>query len=83
MVTKGEDVDLLSKDLGPLVRRVRGDPHRCTVVAGLGEMIARLHSRGKVNERQTKGYRLSPEEDAEASVHAIGLILREFGWART
>lgn len=82
MVSKGEDVDLLSKDLGPLVRRVREDPHRFTVVAGLGEMIARLHSRGKVNERQSKGYRLPQEEDAEASVHAIGFILREFGWAR-
>jgi hypothetical protein len=51
-------------------------------VAGVADMIARLHSRGKANEQETKGYRLPQEEDAEASVHAIGFILREFGWAR-
>ena len=29
-----------------------------------------------------KGYRLAQDEDTEASVHAIGFILRELDWVR-
>lgn len=83
LVSKGEDASLVGKDLGPLVKLVREKPYACSAVAGVGDMIARLHSRGKANEQETNGYRLSQDEDAEASIHAIGFILREFGWART
>lgn len=81
MVTQGASAKTLESDLGALVRRVR-DEFSLTAVAGVGDMIARLHSRGKANEQETKGYRLAQEEDAEASVHAIGFILRELGWAQ-
>jgi hypothetical protein len=82
LVSNGAESKVLSDDLGALVKRVREDPYRCGAVAGVGEMIARLHPRGKANEQETKGYRLAQDEDAEASVHAISFILREFGWAR-
>jgi hypothetical protein len=82
LVSNGAESKVLGDDLGALVKRVREEPYRCGAVAGVGEMIARLHPRGKANEQETKGYRLAQEEDAEASVHAIGFILREFGWAR-
>lgn len=82
LVSKGEDADLVGRDLGHVAKIVRGEPYSCAAVAAVGDMIARLHSRGKANEQETKGYRLSQEEDAEASVHAIGFILREFGPAR-
>jgi hypothetical protein len=49
-------------------------------------IVNRLHPRGKSSERESvasKGVSLRPviNEDAESSVHLIGLLLREIGWA--
>ena len=82
MVSRGADEKTLELDLGSLVRRVREVPYCLAAVAGVAEMIARLHPRGKANEQEAKGFRLAQEEDAEGSVHAIGFILRELGWAQ-
>lgn len=81
MVTQGAGEKTLESDLSALVRRAR-DEFGLAAAAGVAEMIARLHPRGKANEQETKGYRLAQEEDADASVHAIGFILRELGWAQ-
>lgn len=45
-------------------------------------IVARLHSRGKSNEQYTKGAREPGDEDAQFAVHALGLVMREIGWAR-
>lgn len=82
MVSHGAVAKTLEADLGALVRRVREEPFCLAAVAGVADMIAKLHPRGKANEQEMKGYRLAQEEDAEASVHAIGFILRELGWAK-
>lgn len=82
MALPGSEAKLLELDLGALVRKVREQPYGLAAVAGVGEMIARLHPRGKANEQETKGLRIPQEEDAEAAVHAIGFIMREIGWAR-
>lgn len=82
MVSHGATENTLELDLGMLVRRVREEPFSLAAVAGVAEMIAKLHPRGKANEQEPKGYRLAQEEDAEASVHVIGFILRELQWAR-
>jgi hypothetical protein len=45
-------------------------------------IVARMHSRGKSNEQITKGLKEPSEEDAQFAVHALGLVMREIGWAR-
>ena len=82
MASKGADDSVLGLDLGALVRRIKEEPHRLAAAASAAEMIRLLHPRGKANEQEAKGYRLAQEEDAEASVHAIGFILRELNWGR-
>lgn len=82
MASRGADEKTVESDLGALVRRIREVPYSLAAVAGVAEMIAKLHPRGKANEQEAKGYRLAQEEDAEACVHAIGFILRELRWAR-
>ncbi len=80
MVAEGAPEKTLESDLGALVRRARDEFDR-PAIAGVAEMVARLHPRGKANEQEVKGYRLAQEEDAEAAVHAIGFIMRELRWA--
>lgn len=82
MASHGASETSIGHDLGKLVHRVRAEPFQRSAAAAAAEMINMLHPRGKANEQETKGYRLAQEEDAEASVHAIGFILRELGWAR-
>ena len=45
-------------------------------------IVARMHSRGKSNEQHAKGAREPDEDDAQFAVHALGLVMREIGWAR-
>jgi hypothetical protein len=44
--------------------------------------IARLHPRGKDNERLSKDLRQPIQEDAELAIHALGFVLRELGWMK-
>lgn len=44
-------------------------------------IVGRLHSRGKPNEQQAKGLRSPLDGDAEFALHAVGLAIRDFGWA--
>jgi hypothetical protein len=45
-------------------------------------IVARMHSRGKSNEQATKGVPEPDDDDAQFAVHALGLVMREIGWAR-
>lgn len=45
-------------------------------------IVARMHSRGKSNEQYAKGAREPGDDDAQFAVHALGLVMREIGWAR-
>ena len=72
-----------SKDLGPLIHVI---PETWSVVRKAAFIVSRLHPRGKSSEQERQdrdGNALRPvvDEDAEASVHLIGLLLREIGWA--
>lgn len=72
-----------SKDLGPLIHVI---PETWSVVRKAAFIVSRLHPRGKSSEQERQdreGNVLRPvvDEDAEASVHLLGLILREIGWA--
>jgi hypothetical protein len=74
-----EDVKTLGTDLGELAKKTEKQAKDC--VAKAAQIVARLHVRGKPNERHAKGLRAPLEEDAEFCMHALGLAIRDFGWA--
>lgn len=51
----------------------------------VGQVVARLHVRGKSNEQEAKSLRLPVEEDAELCLHSLGFLLRDWlgGTVRT
>lgn len=70
-------------DLGALIQKFPDDRH---LIRNAASIVNRLHPRGKSAEleRQVqdgKVLRRLVDEDAEASVHLIGLILRDIEWA--
>lgn len=72
-----------TQDLGAVIRKI---PEDRTLVREAAYIVNRLHPRGKSAEQETRartGSVLRPvvDEDAETSVHLVGLILREIGWA--
>ncbi|KAB1448548.1 hypothetical protein [Bordetella bronchiseptica] len=70
----------LHKDLGELAKMVPNDSYCIKAIAGL---IARLHSRGKDNERARYESRAPDEDDADLAVQSLGFVLSEFGWIAT
>lgn len=78
MVQKGADERTLSKELGELARAIEVFEMTCT--ASVAKVVAKLHSRGKMNE--LKSLRPVTEDDAELAVQMLGFALREVGWAR-
>lgn len=74
----GKPLQAQNKDLGDLAKLVPSDRECIFAVARL---IAKLHSRGKDNERAKYKTRTPDEEDAELAVQSLGFALREFGWA--
>lgn len=72
-------------DLSDLLKRLNNGKRSIPEAAAF--IVNRMHPRGKSAERekqQARGTLLrSPvDADAETSVHLVGLILREIGWAR-
>ena len=69
-------------ELGPL-SKLMADKAQKGVGANVASIVARLHSRGKGTGRPGPGAadRDVSEEDAEFAVHALGLVMREIGWA--
>lgn len=82
IVQCGGNPKVLGKDLGDLAALVEADPHRLGAVSWACRVVARLHSRGKDNERIVKGYRLPQKGDAGFAIEAVGFVLRELDWAR-
>ena len=72
------------KDLGKVIVEIPDDkPLMCWAAS----IVNRLHPRGKSAERETRaaqGVKLRPliDDDAETSIHLVGLLLREAGWVR-
>lgn len=67
---------LKQADLGELAKKVSGE-----VKGNLGLLLARLHSRAKPNEQERYDTRPILESDAELALAAVGMLLREIGWA--
>lgn len=73
----------VEKDLGAWIKAIQlrfGEKEKVALRSTL-EIIAKLHSRGKDNERHKMSLRTVEEDDAALVIHALGFILREIGWA--
>jgi hypothetical protein len=77
--TLREDDGALALDLGPLARRM--EAHEMVCVASAAHIVARLHARGKPNEQQARGLRPPESGDDEFALEAVGLAIRDLGWA--
>lgn len=71
-------------DLGDVIKKI---PDNKSLVNWVASIVNRLHPRGKSAEQEKRaadGIMLRPvvNEDAEVSVHLIGMLLREIGWVR-
>lgn len=74
----GAQRSALTDDLSVLAKKL---PQERQCVSAMATLIARLHSRGKDNERDRHQTRTPNEYDADLAVQALGFALREFGWA--
>lgn len=81
LVQNGADKTVLGLDLGMLATRIDGKELSMGCPSRVAQVVARLHSRGKPNERHAKGYREPDDGDSEFALQAVGLVLRDFGWA--
>ena len=75
------DSKILATDLGQLAISME-EKHGKSIVCRACQIVARLHSRGKDNERISKELRSPQEGDAEFAIESVGLVLRDLGWAR-
>lgn len=75
----------LEHDLGKVINKIPKGKEMLTWAASI---VNRQHPRGKSAEQEKQaanGVTLRPvvDEDAEVSVHLIGMLLREIGWAQS
>jgi hypothetical protein len=80
MVQEGADEKVLAKDLDQVCKLVE-QAFKKSAARDAANIIRLLHSRGKANKQEIEGLRVSVEEDAELSIHALGFLLREVNWA--
>jgi hypothetical protein len=74
----------LTKDLGDLTKLLRGlEPPVKDAAASITDVVARLHARVKPNVQVERGVKGPTVADAELALQGVGLVLRDFGWART
>jgi hypothetical protein len=73
------DPTLLHKDLGDLRKKLSDGS---SVLAAVSLIIGRLHVREKPNEQARLNLRTVSEGDGEFALSAVGLLLREIGWAQ-
>jgi hypothetical protein len=81
LADKESDPKLRNVDLGQLVSRLPDKDY--PAIRGVAGALARLHVRNKPNEQERYNTRPVTEDDAEFSIAAIGLMLREIGWSRS
>lgn len=80
LIQRGHDESALGMDLGDLASRIEQPNFAMGCASKVAQVVARLHSRGKPNEQYARGLRQPIEEDGEFALHAVGLVLRDFGW---
>jgi hypothetical protein len=75
-----EERSLRTKDLSDLANATERE--KLVVVSAVARSVARLHARGKPGEQERYSARPPMEADAEFAIAAIGLVLRDIGWAQ-
>jgi len=65
----------------PATMKLALRPDLIETVVAAGQIPARLHAR-KPHEEHARDLRPVLEEDAECAIACVGLLLREFGWAK-
>ena len=73
------------QDLGGVINLI---PKEMSMLCSAAYIVNRLHPRTKTSEQETqaeKGITLREptEDDAQTSVHLVGMMLREIGWAQS
>ncbi|WP_022720415.1 hypothetical protein [Rhodopseudomonas sp. B29] len=81
LVSQSHDRSILACDLSKVAKEVEGAPHHKAALSWSAKIVARFHSRGKDNEMMSKGLRALVDEDAAFALEALGLVMRELGWA--
>lgn len=76
LAERNGDPKIKEKDLGELAKMLEDEQNRSMV-----QLLARLHSRAKPNEQVRYGTRAVQQGDAEFALAAVGMLLRELGWA--
>lgn len=82
LAQRGADARILELDLAKVCDAVAEKPHERFCPANMGRTVAQLHNRSKENVVVRKGLRALTEEDAELAIQAVGLTLRDLGWAK-
>ena len=73
------------QDLGGVINLI---PKEMSVLCSAAHIVNRLHPRAKTAEQETQAkkgntLREPTEDDAQTSVHLVGMMLREIGWAQS
>jgi len=77
LAEKMKNPDMRLKELGQLARHLQEDANQA-----VASLLARLHSRNKLNEQERHDTRPIVEGDAEFALAAVGMLLRELGWSK-
>jgi hypothetical protein len=72
----------LGWDIGQIAAMAEKEPCELTCAASAARAVGRLHARGKPGEQFAKGARAPSEGDAAFCLEALGLALRDVGWAK-
>ncbi len=83
LVQQGHEKSVLNKDIGDVAKVILAEPYKMAVIGNLAQVTARLHARGKGNEQHAKEARPPVEEDAQLALEALGITLRDLGWAKS
>lgn len=82
LAQQGHEKSILNKDINDVAKAVLGEPYKMFAIGNIAQVIGRLHARGKGNEQHAKEARPPTEEDAQLALEALGMTLRDIGWAK-
>lgn len=83
LAQQGHEKSILNKDINDVAKAVLGEPYKMFAIGNIAQVIGRLHARGKGNEQHAKEARPPTEEDAQLALEALGMTLRDIGWAKS
>lgn len=82
LTQQGHDPKVLNWDLSEVSKAIGDKPYERGCPANMGRTVALLHNRTKTNVVNKKGLRTLTEEDADFAIQALGLAVRDLGWAK-